>query len=120
MKPARIFVLVIALVAGVAAAILASTSKPVTVVVQQPPPPVPSDGVLAAANELFRGDVLTEANMRWDEWPAEKIPEGVIRKRFARRDSGAEGREAQGRSRRARTLAPGAHRFGPSFWLHRL
>jgi pilus assembly protein CpaB len=80
MKPARIFVLVIALAAGVAAAILASTSKPVTVVVQQPPPLVPSDGVLAAANELFRGDVLTEANMRWDEWPVEKIPSGVIRK----------------------------------------
>jgi pilus assembly protein CpaB len=59
---------------------LAGTSKPPTVVVQQPPPPVPTDGVLAAANELFRGDVLTEANMRWDEWPAEKIPAGVIRK----------------------------------------
>jgi len=42
--------------------------------------PRPTDGVLAAANELFRGDVLTEANMRWDEWPAEKIPAGVIRK----------------------------------------
>jgi pilus assembly protein CpaB len=80
MKPARIFVLAIALAAGLAAAMLAGTSKPPTVVVQQPPPPVPTDGVLAAANELFRGDVLTEANMRWDEWPAEKIPAGVIRK----------------------------------------
>ncbi len=80
MKPARIFVLVIALAAGLAAAWLAGTSKPATIVVQQPPPPVPSDGVLAAAIELLRGDVLTEANMRWDEWPAEKIPPGVIRK----------------------------------------
>jgi pilus assembly protein CpaB len=80
MKSARIFVLAIALAAGLAAAMLAGTSKPPTVVVQQPPPLVPTDGVLAAANELFRGDVLTEANMRWDEWPAEKIPAGVIRK----------------------------------------
>ncbi len=83
MKPARVFVLVIALAAGLAAAWLAGTSKPATIVVQQPPPPVPTDGVLTAANDLLRGDVLTEANMRWDELPAGVIPPGVIRKSAA-------------------------------------
>ena len=83
MKPARILVLAISLVAGLAAALLASTSKPPEAVVQQPappPPPIPTDSVLVAANDLYRGDVLTESKMRWVEWPAEKIPAGVIRK----------------------------------------
>jgi Flp pilus assembly protein CpaB len=49
MKPARILVLAISLVAGLAAALLASTSKPPEAVVQQPappPPPIPTDSVL--------------------------------------------------------------------------
>jgi pilus assembly protein CpaB len=78
MKPARIFVLVIALAAGLAAAMLAGTSKPPTVVVQQSPPAVPADAVLVAARELLRGDILDEHSLRWEQ--EDKIPEGVIRK----------------------------------------
>lgn len=80
MKPARIFVLAIALVAGLAAALLAGASKPPQVAAVPPPPPVPTDGVLVAANDLARGDILAGNSLRWGDWPAEKIPEGVIRK----------------------------------------
>jgi pilus assembly protein CpaB len=80
MKPARIFVLVIAIVAGLAAAMLASASKPPEVAAVQPPPPIPTEGILVAANDLYRGDILAESSLRWVDWPAEKIPEGVIRK----------------------------------------
>ncbi|MCI0468337.1 MAG: Flp pilus assembly protein CpaB [Beijerinckiaceae bacterium] len=79
MKPARLIVLGIALAAGLGAAMLAGSTKPPEIVVQ-PPPPVPADGVLVAAKELYRGDVVDEASVRWADWPKEQIPEGVIRK----------------------------------------
>ncbi len=79
LKPARLVVLGIALLAGLGAALLASSTKPPEVVVQ-PPPPVPSDKVLVAAKELYRGNVVDEGSMRWADWPKEQIPEGVIRK----------------------------------------
>jgi pilus assembly protein CpaB len=77
MKPARILVLAVALVAGLAAALLASASKPPEVVVQAPPP-APTDAVLVAKKELHRDDVLDETSIEWK--PMDNIPEGFIRK----------------------------------------
>ncbi|WP_026595375.1 Flp pilus assembly protein CpaB [Methyloferula stellata] len=81
MKVARLAVLGVALVAGLAAAYLASSSKP-----PEAPAPVPAaptvatDDVLVAARELTFGSVLTPADMRWQSWPKANVPEGVIRK----------------------------------------
>jgi len=77
MKPARILVLAIAVVAGLAAAMIASNSKPPEAP-PPPPPPAPTDAVLVAAKELHRDDILDENSMRWE--PKDNIPEGFIRK----------------------------------------
>jgi pilus assembly protein CpaB len=77
MKPARILVLAVALVAGLVAALLASNSKPPEIVVQAPPP-APTDAVLVAAKELHRDEILDQNSMRWE--PKDNIPEGSIRK----------------------------------------
>ncbi len=77
-KTARLTVLGIALVAGIGAAILASESKPTQIAAA--PPPVLTDGVLVAAKELNFGDKVDESGMRWEDWPKDHIPEGVIRK----------------------------------------
>jgi pilus assembly protein CpaB len=80
MKVARFAVLGVALVAGLAAAYLASSSKPPEA---PPPPPAPTiatDEVLVASRELTFGSVLTAADMRWQSWPKANVPEGVIRK----------------------------------------
>jgi pilus assembly protein CpaB len=79
MKTARLAVLGIALVAGVGAAILISGSKPAAVAAP-PPPPVSTDGVLVAANELNFGAVVGASDMRWEDWPKDHIPEGLVRK----------------------------------------
>ncbi|HTV34418.1 MAG TPA: Flp pilus assembly protein CpaB [Methylocella sp.] len=76
MKPARIAVLGIALVAGLSAAILAGSSKPAP---PAAPPPLPTDGVLIAARDLNAGSVLTPGDMRWDPRPKDHIAEDVIR-----------------------------------------
>jgi pilus assembly protein CpaB len=78
MTTARLAVLGIALVAGIGAAILASESKPQQVAAT--PPPVSTDGVLVAARELTFGAALEAGDLRWEEWPKDHIPEGVIRR----------------------------------------
>lgn len=78
MKTARLAVLGIALVAGIAAAVLASRSKPP--VVAAAPPPLSTDGVLVAAKELNFGAVVDASDMRWEGWPSDHIPDGLVRK----------------------------------------
>jgi pilus assembly protein CpaB len=80
MKPARIAVLGVALVAGLGAALLASGSKPPEKMAAAPPPPVLTDDVLVAAKELNRGAVVREGDLRWQPWPKDLIPDGSIRK----------------------------------------
>ncbi len=80
MKVARFAVLGVALVAGLAAAYLASSSKPPEAPPPPPAPTVATDDVLVAARELTFGTVLTPADMRWQSWPKANVPEGVIRK----------------------------------------
>jgi pilus assembly protein CpaB len=82
MKPARFAVLGVAVAAGIGAAILASGSKPSgkTVAAPLPPPPILTDDVLVAAKELNFGAVVEQADLRWEPWPKDHIPEGLIRK----------------------------------------
>ena len=78
MKTARLAVLGVALVAGLAAAYLASGSKPP----QAPPPPpapvVATEDVLVATRELTFGSILAQGDMRWEAWPKANVHEGFI------------------------------------------
>lgn len=79
MKPARLAVLAIALVAGGGAAFLMSGGDP-------PPPPVaaapapaaPTTEVLVAAAELPTGQKLQAADMRWQRWPDDAVVSGYV------------------------------------------
>jgi pilus assembly protein CpaB len=74
--PARLAVLGIALVAGIGAAFLASRSNPSQIA----PLPPSTDGVLVAAKDLTFGAVVDASDMRWEDWPKDHIPEGLVRK----------------------------------------
>ena len=78
MKTARLAVLGVALVAGISAAVLASRSNPPQIAAAPPPPS--TDGVLVAAKELNFGNVVDESDLRWEDWPKDHIPEGLVRK----------------------------------------
>ncbi|MGH6849172.1 MAG: Flp pilus assembly protein CpaB [Methylocella sp.] len=77
MKTARLATLGIALAAGISAAVLARPKPPA--VALAPPPPL-TDDVLVAAKELDAGTRVDAADLRWDVWPKDKIPDGLIRK----------------------------------------
>ncbi|NEU10876.1 Flp pilus assembly protein CpaB [Methylobacterium sp. BTF04] len=81
MKPARLAVLAIALVAGGGAALLMSgedkpPAPPTAIAV--PPPTIPVTDVLVAAAELPMGQNLQVADMRWQPWPDQAIAAGYI------------------------------------------
>jgi pilus assembly protein CpaB len=78
MKLARLAVLGTALVAGSGAAFLSIRSNPPQIVAA--PPPLSTDGVLVAAKELNRGDVVDASGLRWKDWPKDNILEGFVRK----------------------------------------
>jgi pilus assembly protein CpaB len=78
MKTARLAVLGIALVAGIGAAVIASESK--APVIAAAPLPPSTDGVLVAAKELNFGAAVDESDVRWEDWPKDHIPEGLVRK----------------------------------------
>ncbi|WP_375454446.1 Flp pilus assembly protein CpaB [uncultured Methylobacterium sp.] len=80
MKPARLAVLAIALVAGGGAAFLMSGDPPPAPVVVQAdaPPPPPVAEVLVAAAELPMGQVLQPADLRWQKWPEDTLTPGYI------------------------------------------
>jgi len=82
MKPARLAVIGVALLAGVAAAYLASSQKPPEAppVAVAPAPVIATDDVLVAARDLGFGTVLQPADIRWQTWPKANVPEGVVRK----------------------------------------
>jgi len=79
MKPARIIVLVIAIVAGGIAALLAGRSEP--------PPPTPAPvaqletaDVLIAGSDIGLGNAVQEKDLRWQTWPAAAAGASFIRK----------------------------------------
>jgi pilus assembly protein CpaB len=79
MKPARIIVLVIAVVAGGIAALLAGRSEP------PPPAPAPvaqleTTDVLIANSDIGLGNTVLEQNLRWQTWPAAAAGPNFIRK----------------------------------------
>src|SRR5262245_19292584 len=79
MKPARIIVLVIALVAGAIAALLAGRSEP------PPPAPAPvaqleTTDVLVAASDIGLGNKVSAGDLRWQTWPAAAASANFIRK----------------------------------------
>jgi pilus assembly protein CpaB len=81
MKVARLAVLGVALTAGLGAAYLMSGSKPP----QLPPamqsaPALATDDVLVAARDLSFGAKLTPADMRWQAWPRDGVPQGAVRR----------------------------------------
>lgn len=79
MKAARLLVLVVALAAGLGAAYLMMGTKqpePAPVAVQAP---APVDAILVAAKDLTFGNVIADGDMRWQTWPKEQVPAGVIR-----------------------------------------
>jgi pilus assembly protein CpaB len=78
MKPARIIVLLVALVAGGIAALLASRSDP-------PPAPAPvakidTVDVLVAATDIGLGMTVSGQDLRWQTWPAAVASANFIRK----------------------------------------
>ena len=80
MKAARLIVLGVALAAGGGAAYLMMGSKPpepVQVVVA-PPPQIVKDAVLVAARDLTFGSVIAGEDVRWQPWPKDQVPPGVI------------------------------------------
>jgi pilus assembly protein CpaB len=78
MSPARIIILVVALLAGLGAALLVQGPKaPAPVAKIQPAPTVP---VLVAAAEIPVGNTVTANDLRWLDWPLASVPAGVIRK----------------------------------------
>jgi len=79
MKPARIIVLVIAVVAGGIAALLAGRSP------EPPPAPAPvaqleTTDVLVANSDIGIGNAVLERDFRWQTWPAAAASANFIRK----------------------------------------
>lgn len=78
MSPARIIILLVALAAGIGAALLMQRPK------QAPAPAaqvqVPTVPVLVAAADVPIGNTLAAVDMRWLDWPLASVPAGVVRK----------------------------------------
>lgn len=79
MSPARIIILVVALVAGLGAAFLVQrpSQAPAPAAKVEPAPTVP---VLVAAADIPIGNTVSENDLRWLDWPLASVPAGVIRK----------------------------------------
>lgn len=80
MKPARLIVMAIALVAAVAAGYLIlnitgnATNPPVREVIKK----VRTDSVLVASNSLPIGSRLNDNNLEWQDWPEDAVTDGYI------------------------------------------
>jgi pilus assembly protein CpaB len=79
MSPARIIILVVALVAGLGAALLVArpSKAPAPVATIEAAPTVP---VLVAASDIPVGNTVSAADLRWLDWPLASVPTGIIRK----------------------------------------
>jgi pilus assembly protein CpaB len=81
MKRAQIAVLGIAVTAGIGAMFLMRGDRqpaPQPEVVMAPSPSLPTTDVLVAAVDLPMGQTLKEADLRWQAWPADAVPNGLI------------------------------------------
>jgi len=81
MKPARLAVLGIAILAGGAAALMMGGGDPAPVPqVVEAPPSMRTVEVLVAAVDLPMGQSLKAADLRWLAWPADSAPNAVIKR----------------------------------------
>jgi pilus assembly protein CpaB len=81
MKPARIVVLLIALVAGGIAALLASRSeKPAEPVEAAAPAKMDTVDILVAKADIAMGQIVSSQDMQWQIWPREAASASFIRK----------------------------------------
>jgi len=81
MKRAQIAVLGIAVSAGIGAMFLMRGERepaPQAEVVMAPAPSMPTTDVLVAAVDLPMGQTLKEGDLRWQSWPADAVPRGLI------------------------------------------
>ncbi len=80
MKPARLVILGIAALAGIGAflLILSGSKPPEPVKVAVPAPPPPMDQVLVASQDIPFGDTIAPGDLRWQSWPKNSAPAGVI------------------------------------------
>lgn len=83
MKVARLAVLGVAIVAGLGAAMLASSSSPptpATVEVAAPVPQIETDDVLVASADLPLGKIISDSDLTWQAWPKAALSSAMIRK----------------------------------------
>lgn len=91
MNLARILVLLVALVAGGAAAYLAinllnrepeiiQVAAPAPAPAQAPAPTIPTDDVLVAARDIPIGTTITQADLSWQPWPRSAIAASYVRR----------------------------------------
>lgn len=80
MNKARIVVLTIALVAGAAAAYLASGSDEKPAPAQQAAAPLPTVDILVAKNDIGLGQTLKLEDMQWQTWPTSAASSSFIRR----------------------------------------
>ncbi len=83
MKRAQIIVLGIAVTAGIGALMLMRGDRqpappPEPQVVTAPAPTVQTTQVLVASADLPMGRTISEADLRWQEWPADAVPAGLV------------------------------------------
>jgi pilus assembly protein CpaB len=80
MTPARLAVLGIALASGAVAMYLASGSPPPQQVAKVEKIAANTVDVLVIASDVPVGNSLQASDMRWIAWPADSVPDGVIRR----------------------------------------
>ncbi len=78
MKPARIIVLAVAVLAAGGAAMLILQTPPSETVVVERKEPVRTTDVLVAAIELPTGHTIKPGDIRWLPWPSDYVPAGVV------------------------------------------
>lgn len=80
MSPARIIILAVAVVAGLAAALLVGQPPKVTTPSVTTYEPAPTVEVLVAAADVPLGNKLAAGDLKWLAWPLASLPAGVIRR----------------------------------------
>lgn len=78
MKPARLVVLGVALLAASVAALLVMRSPAPSPVVLETRVPVQTTDILVASAELPRGQILKSGDLTWKPWPVDNQPTGTI------------------------------------------
>lgn len=78
MKPARLLVLAVALVAALAAALLVMRNPTPNPVVVERREPVQTVDVLVTAGDLPRGQTVKGEDVKWQAWPVDNKPTGAI------------------------------------------